>query len=542
MSVQLIINAEKHETRVALLEDGVVVELMFERAKERGIVGNLYKGRVQRVLPGMQAAFVDIGLEKAAFLYVGDILPRTHHDDMDEDGTDRPTHDPQEAPGPGSTAATAEDSGMFSSLQMQPAGADRPNQQRSHRRDDLKIEELLKEGQEIVVQVIKDAIGTKGVRVSCQITLPGRHLVFMPTSNHIGISRRIEDESERTRLREIIDALRPSGSGFVVRTAAEGVPKAKLEADLEFLVALWKDIQDKGNNQKAPSLVHPDLDLILRATRDIFTSDVEKLVVDDPAAHTRIVKFIEGFQPSLVNAVELYLGDDPLFDHLGIEEEVSRALSRKVWLKSGGYIVIDQAEALTAVDVNTGRFVGKRNLEDTITKTNLEAVKEVAYQLRLRNMGGMIVIDFIDMDKQQNRDRVHGALLEELKKDRARTNVVKISELGLVEMTRQRVRESLGRFLTEACFYCDGRGTIRSKQTVAYAVFRQVRRQARVIKDRVLVVHCHPEVADLIYDTEHDHLDQLEALTGKKVVLRARGSFHQEQFEIFGTDEKSLKG
>jgi ribonuclease G len=528
MGVQLIINAERHESRVALVEDGVVAELMFERHKERGIVGNIYKGRVQRVLPGMQAAFVDVGLEKAAFLYVGDILPRTHHDEEDEE--ERPKEDaPADGAGPGVTAASAE------------AQDDHKAHRHSGRRDDLKIEELLKEGQEIVVQVIKDAIGTKGVRVSGQITLPGRHLVFMPTSNHVGISRRIEDETERARLREIIETLRPPTSGFVVRTAAEGVPRAKLQADIEFLVALGRDITERATTAKAPSLIHPDLDLVLRATRDIFTTDVEKLVVDDKPTYERIIAFISGFAPTLAASVELYAGKEPLFDHLGIEAEVSRALSRKVWLKSGGYIVIDQAEALCAIDVNTGRFVGKRNLEDTITKTNLEAVKEVAYQLRLRNMGGMIVIDFIDMDKQQNRDRVQAALAEELKKDRARTNVVRISELGLVEMTRQRVRESLGRVLTEPCFYCDGRGTIRSKLTVAYDVFRQIRRQAPDIKERVLVVHCHPEVADLIYDTERDLLEVLEQDTGKKIVMRARGSFHQEQFEVFGTDERTLQ-
>ncbi len=536
MGVQLIINAERHETRVALVEDGVVAELLFERAKERGIVGNLYKGRVQRVLPGMQAAFVDIGLEKAAFLYVGDILPKTSHEDEDEEDGPKPPPEPAQNGG-------GEDSGGFGRPARGEADHDGDRgarQDRSSRRDDLRIEELIKEGQDILVQVTKDAIGTKGVRVTCQVTLPGRHLVYMPTSNHVGISRRITDETERTRLKEVVDSLRPAGTGFVVRTAAEGVPLAKLQADIEFLVALWTDVQKKTEAARPPSLIHPDLDLILRATRDIFTHDVEKLVVDDKDAHARILTFIQGFNPTLARAVELYQGAEPLFDHLGIEQEVSRALSRKVWLKSGGYIVIDQAEALCAIDVNTGRYVGKRNLEDTITKTNLEAVKEVAYQLRLRNMGGMIVIDFIDMDKQQNRDKVQQALTEELKKDRARTNVVRISELGLVEMTRQRVRESLGRLLTEPCFYCDGRGAIKSKLTVAYEVFRQVRRQASGIKEKVIVVHCHPEVADLIYDTERDHLEALELHTGKKLVMRARGSFHQEQFELFGTDEKSL--
>jgi ribonuclease G len=547
MGVQLIINAERHETRVAVVEDGVVVELLFERKKERGIVGNIYKGRVQRVLPGMQAAFVEVGLEKAAFLYVGDILPRATHEDEEDEEKRTGETSPESDRAVGSDESGAYSRTAVAQVQQQEAelrDAGDPGlarAERSMRRDDLRIEELVKEGQELLVQVTKDAIGTKGVRVTCNISLPGRHLVFMPTSNHLGISRRITDETERARLKEIVDTLRPPQSGFVVRTAGEGVPRAKLEADIEFLVTLWTDIKKKGDKARPPALIHPDLDLILRATRDIFTADVEKLVVDDGAAHTRIVEFVQGFQPNLVTAVELYQGSQPLFDHCGLEQEISRALSRKVWLKSGGYIVIDQAEALTAIDVNTGRYVGKRNLEETITKTNLEAVKEVAYQLRLRNMGGMIVIDFIDMDKQQNRDRVQTLLTDELKKDRARTNVVRISELGLVEMTRQRVRESLGRMLTEACFYCDGRGSIRSKVTVAYEVFRAVRRQAPSIREKVVVVHCHPEVADLIHDQERDLLEELEQLCGKRVVMRARGSFHQEQFELFGTDEKSLK-
>jgi len=535
---QLVVNAERHETRVALLEDGVVVELFFERRKERGIVGNIYKGRVQRVLPGMQAAFVDVGLEKAAFLYVGDILPKTSHDD--EDDEDKPSrHEHQEASETPSVGS--DESGAFARSGALSSDADKAGKpERSSRRDDLRIEELIKEGQEIMVQVTKDAIGTKGVRVTCQVSLPGRHLVFMPTSNHVGISRRITDESERARLKEIVETLRPPGTGFVVRTAGEGVPLAKLQADVELLVATWKDIQVKVEKGRAPALIHPDLDLTLRCTRDLFTTDVEKLIVDDEATYQRITEFISSFNPAMSGAVELYKGVEPLFDQMGIEQEISRALARKVWLKSGGYIVIDQAEALCAIDVNTGRYVGKRNLEDTITKTNLEAVKEVAYQLRLRNMGGMIVIDFIDMDKQQNRDKVQTALGEELKKDRARTNVVRISELGLVEMTRQRVRESLGRMLTEPCFYCDGRGAIRSKLTVAYEVFRSVRRMAPTIKEKVVVVHCHPEVADLIYDQERDHLEELEHMVGKKVVMRARGSFHQEQYELFGTDEKTL--
>ena len=501
MSDQLVVNVTSFETRVALLESGLVTEVFIERHRDRGIVGNIYLGKVQRVLPGMQAAFVEIGLDRAAFLYVGDVTPSEEPPDEDEHH-----HAEEGDPSPRKKLAK-----------------------------DRRIEDLLKQGQQVLVQVTKDAIGTKGPRVTCNISLPGRHLVYMPTHRHIGISRRITNEEERTRLRTILEELRPPEGGFVVRTVSEGLSREKLASDVDFLVSLWRDVGQRANVVQAPALVQPELDIVQRCVRDLFTADMDKMILDDQATYDRVARFIELLDPALMARVGAYKGGEPIFDHYGVETELARAMSRKVWLKSGGYLVIDQAEALTAVDVNTGRFVGKRNLEDTILRTNLEAVREVAYQLRLRNIGGMVIIDFIDMEIEEHREKVLEALKKELESDRARCNVVKMSELGLVEMTRQRTRESLGRQLTETCWYCEGRGTLKSKRTVVYDIFRALERQAPKLLEPAVVVQAHPEVVDLMYDEEADALRAVEAVAKKKIVVRPRGSFHQEQFDIFGT-------
>ena len=358
-----------------MLENGVITDLLVEREKDKGLVGSIYKGRILRVLPGMQACFVDIGMDRAAFLYVGDIKDDSVSqeeilvDDDDDDDDD------------------SEGGSESESAAKPPA----PKAQ---------IQDLVKEGQEILVQVAKDPIGTKGARITMHISLPGRNLVYMPTVSHIGISRRIEREEERKRLKEIVKSLRPSEGGFIVRTACEGVSQRNIKNDVEFLTKLWKEVQRNFDKRSGAGLVHADLDVELRAVRDLFTDDVKKLIVDNPKTHKKILKFVHQFMPKLKNNVELYEGSDPIFDHFSIELEISRALGRKVWLKSGGYIIVDEAEALVAIDVNTGRYVGRRNLEDTIVKTNLEAVKEIAYQLRLRNCGGIIIIDFIDMEKR----------------------------------------------------------------------------------------------------------------------------------------------
>ena len=372
-----------------------------------------------------------------------------------------------------------------------------------HRRDEERrpreqknIQDLLKEGQEVIVQVAKDPIGTKGARITSHISIPGRHLVFMPTVDHVGISRRIERDGERRRLREIVDRMRPEGTGFIVRTVAEGVRAGRSSRPTSASSSRSGTRSSAPRTRWArPALLHPDLDLILRATRDLFTSDVDKLVIDDRDEYERILRFAREQAPHLESQIELYAGQEPVFDAYGIEQELKRAGQRKVWLKSGGYIIIDQAEALTAIDVNSGRYVGKKSLEETITKINVEAAKEIVYQLRLRNIGGIIIIDFIDMDKPQNRDKVFKSLQEALGRDKAKTNVLKISELGLVEMTRKRVRESITRMTTEPCSYCDGKGHIRSRVTVAYEIFREIRRDAPSFQEPVLVVNCHPEVA-----------------------------------------------
>jgi len=755
MSNILVINASGQETRVALIEQGTISEYYLERKNEKGIVGNVYKGKVVRVLPGMQAAFVDIGLDKAAFLYVADIVAdpsfpgfseeieiqagATEGDPLDiedlaepaENGTltpptgsgpveaaaATPTPDsvapttpvdvssppvpaeatppleavavespekgepavgepnivpasaPADAEGaePGSpsrngagesqagaveqhaeahegepildltpeealdegedegddedededegdaahaaaeAAIAAEDSaegaataavapneaGAAASTGAPPAGAKegkigvppeqrpslrerkgrrrggrgrrrgapakpaedrpRPEQRQQQARDRqgeakrtgnghnhgrrAQIQDLLKEGDEVLVQVVKDPIGSKGARITCHISLPGRHLVFMPTVDHVGISRRIENEKERRRLRELVDRYRPPGTGFIVRTVAENEPEEKLTADIKFLLGLWNEVGKKRENLRAPALVHPDLDLVLRSVRDLFSDDVSKLVIDDRAEFERVRTFVADVAPELRDAVELYTGDEPIFDEFGIEQELQKAQNRKVWLKSGGYIIIDQTEALVAIDVNSGRYVGKKgagaSLEDTITKINCEAAKEIVYQLRLRNIGGIIIIDFIDMDKGSNREKVFKTLQEALGADRAKTNVLKISDIGLVEMTRKRVRESVTRLTTEMCPTCDGRGHVRSKTTMAYEIMREVQRAARKQREDQIIVSCHPEVAKLLQGPEREAMRLLMMKLNKSITVRPQPQYHMEQFDLY---------
>ncbi|HEY7954272.1 MAG TPA: Rne/Rng family ribonuclease [Polyangia bacterium] len=393
---------------------------------------------------------------------------------------------------------------------------------------------MVKEGQEILVQVAKGPIGTKGARSTAYVSLPGRNLVFMPTVDHVGISRRIGTDKERKRLRGIVDSMRPAGAGFIVRTVAEGVSEKELRADMEFLIKLWNSILKKNQSAKAPALLYNDLDLLLRTVRDLFTPDVDKLIVDSKSEHERLMKFVSAFMPDFTGKIERYDGREPIFDGYGIEAEIDRALERKVSLRSGGSLIIDQGEALTSIDVNTGKFVGRKNLEETITKTNLEACKEVADQLRLRNLGGMIIVDFIDMDRQQNREKVMRAFEEALKHDKAKANVTKISELGLVEMTRKRTRESLGRMLTEPCPYCEGKGYIKSKTTVCYEILRELRRDGHSFREDALIVSCNPEIADLLVTVEQAYLEDMEKRLQKKIIIQAKKRFHLEKFEIAG--------
>ncbi|HZH02970.1 MAG TPA: Rne/Rng family ribonuclease, partial [Myxococcaceae bacterium] len=397
-----------------------------------------------------------------------------------------------------------------------------------------RIENLLKVGQEVLVQVSKDPIGTKGARLTCHISIPGRHLVFMPTVDHVGISRRISNEKERRRLREMVDRLRPPGTGFIVRTVAENVPSEKLESDIRFLIEVWNQTVRRNERRNSPGLLHPDLDLILRATRDLFAKDVEKLVVDDREEYERILNFVTAQDPAMRERIVLHDNEEPMFDAYGIEQELQRAVQRKVWLKSGGYLIIDQAEALTAVDVNSGRYVGKKSLEETITKINTEAAKEIVYQLRLRNIGGIIICDFIDMEKQSNREKVFKTLQDALGRDKAKTNVLRISELGLVEMTRKRVRESIGRILHQDCSYCEGQGFVKTPTTVCYEIFREIRREATTYKDPTLVVNCHAEVAKLLQGEERQELRHLMDRYNKTIQIKVQGHYHQEKYDIYG--------
>jgi ribonuclease G len=508
MANKLIINARHHETRVALVENGVVMELHTERKTGQELIGNIYRGRVVKVLPGMQAAFVDIGLDRTAFLYVSDVYRDLS--DLEKlmlgDGK------------------AEEDSELL----------DATTTQRDHIQDiSFQIEDLLHESQSIMVQVAKEPFGNKGARLTCHISLPGRHLVLMPTVNHIGVSRRIEDKEERERLKEIIKGIRPNDFGFIVRTVAEGGSKEKLKSEMDFLLKLWSNTQEKMEKGSNPALLYKDLSIALRAVRDLFTREVDRLVIDSPEEYKNIMQFIETFAPRLKHSVELYEGPDPIFDAFAIEIEISRALGNKIWLKSGGYIVIEPTEALTTVDVNTGSYVGKRNLEETILKTNLEAVKEIGYQLRFRNLGGLIVIDFIDMEKSSNRTRVFTALREALSKDKAKANILPMSDLGLIEMTRKRTRASLSELLSEPCYYCEGRGTLKSKRAICYEIFRDLERESIAGEEGGhAYVMVNPEIDNVLREEEQESVIDLEKRLGKRITIIAKKKFHMEQYEI----------
>lgn len=495
----LVMNCSPHEIRVAALEDRRPVEIYVERRKDQSLVGNIYKGRVTRVLPGMQAAFVDIGLERAAFLYVADVVdPRKKERERD------------------SRDSTLSE--VRSDVYHRP------------------IQSLLNEGQEIMVQVAKEPLGTKGARVTSHVSIAGRHLVYMPTVEHVGISRRIADDEERRRLKEILEELVPQGGGFVARTAAEGRGSDELRADLDFLRQVWNDILSRMESGPAPVTLYEDLDLVLRTARDMITPEVDEVHVDDEGEYERLVRFMRRFMPRYMDRVRRFMGPDAIFDAFGVEAELNRALGRKVWLPSGGYLIIDQTEALCAIDVNTGRFVGRRNLEDTIVRTNLEAIAEIVHQLRLRNIGGIIIIDFIDMDQEHNRNRVYTELSEALESDRAKTNILKISELGLVEMTRKRVRESLARSMSEPCFYCDGAGLLKSRITVCHEIYRAMLREAEAMDEQAILISLHPRIAETFEKEERSMLVELEGRTGKRLSLEARSDFHLEHYEFSTAD------
>lgn len=496
-SQEIIINATPQQVRVTLLENGQVAEVYIERTKHRGIVGDIYKGKVTKVLPGMQAAFVDIGLKRDAFLYVMDFYDNLEDEDSEEE------EDVSEIP---------------------------RRSKRSFKRP--AIQDLLQRDQEILVQVSKEPLGTKGARVTSHISLPGRYLVYMPTVEHVGVSRRISSHAKRARLRKLIRALKPPTGGFIVRTAGEGRDESDLKSDIEFLTRLWDTIKKKGERVRAPILVHKDLNVVLRTVRDLLTHRVEKLVVDSEEEYQKILEFTEATMPHLTERVRLFVKDIPIFDHYRIEEELEKALQRKVWLKSGGYLVIDRAEALVAIDVNTGKFVGKKNLEDTIVKTNLEAAREVARQVRLRDLGGIIIVDFIDMESEENKRRVVGALEQELSFDRARTNVLELTELGLVQMTRKRVRESLKQILYQPCPYCKGQGFIQSEETICYEIQSAMQRLVSTTEQRGILIRAHPSITAMLRGEERRIVDRIKETYNRKVRIQDDGSLHQEQFHV----------
>jgi len=499
----LLINATPYEIRIALVEHGNLVEFYQERPVEKGLVGNIYQGRVVRVLPGMQAAFVDLGLERTGFLYVDDVRTdnKQFADRLQKNGCQTCCEETpdivQEGPAPQAS-----------------------------------IEDLLTEGQAVMVQICKEPLGTKGARLTCNIPLPCRNLVYMPMTDHIGISRKVEDDEDRQRLREEIENLRPQDAGFIVRTVAESASREDLEADMEFLLHLWGEIKDRATKAPVPSMVYEDLDITQRAVRDLFTPDIQRVIVDDPKIYQRVCNFIETFVPQLRNRIALYENEIPLMEAYGVEVEISRALEKKVWLRSGGYIIIETTEALTVVDVNTGRYVGRKDLEETIFKTNMEAAKEIAYQLRLRNIGGIIIIDFIDMELESHREDVFNVLQEAVKKDKSRSNILKVSEFGLVQMTRKRDRENLSQMMSEACMYCGGNGLLKSRRSVCYEIFRKLSHEGPKMPGNTVTIKVHPRVADMMLKDETLNTENLEKETRKRFIIVADNDMYLEKYEI----------
>jgi len=506
MSAELLVNVTPFETRIARVENGQAEEIYIERERERGLRGNIYSGRVQRVLPGIQAAFVDIGLPRAGFLYAGDVAVPEDHINNGEAERDIEPEDMEED-------THAEDSA-------------------SPQRQTPDISSLLVENQQLTVQVSKDPISSKGPRLTSLVSLAGRYLVYLPNFDHVGIAHRIEIPEERERLLGIGEALKPEKGGLIIRTVAEGHPLSEMEKDINFLLRLWNDIENRLQHAAAGSLVHKELNLYLRVMRDFVDDEVEKIHVDSRDAYERMMSFAKRFMPDMVKHLYYYPGERPIFDVYGVEEEINRALKRRVELKSGGHIVIDQTEALIAIDVNSGSFTASRTMEETGFKTNLEAVHEIVHQLRLRNLGGIIVVDFIDMQEEENKRRLLEVLEEALARDHAKTHIVHLSELGLVEMTRKRTRESLERILMQECPHCDATGHIRSQITICHQILREVVAEARAYPCDKLMVVAHPDIIDLLLGEESDNISGLEHFLKKEIVLKSEDKLEPEHYEI----------
>lgn len=486
MSAEILVNVTPSETRVALVENGILQEVHIERQARRGLVGNVYVGKVSRVLPGMQAAFVDIGLDKAAFLHASDIITRIDNvEELDRD-------------------------------QLPPPD----------------ISRLVRQGQHIVVQVVKDPLGTKGARLTTDITIPSRYLVLMPRSNHVGVSQRIESESERDRLRSVVTKFSDESLGFIVRTAAEGARKEELEQDALFLRKLWEKIQERKKKNAKGGVLYEDLNIAARILRDFVGVEIERIRVDSRLSFQQLHEFVEEFVPQLAARLEYYEGERPIFDLFDVENEIQRALDRRVQLKSGGTLVIDQTEAMTTIDINTGAFVGHRNLEETIFNTNTEATQAIARQLRLRNLGGIIIVDFIDMQNDDHKRRVLHSLELALAKDRAKTSISGFTSLGLVELTRKRTRESLEHVLCCECPVCKGRGSMKTVETVCYEIMREIVRVNRAYAADKFVVYASAAVAERLLNEESHALAELEVFVGKQIKIQIEPLYHQEQFDV----------
>jgi ribonuclease G len=506
MTKEMIVATNGHETMVAILEDDLVAEVFVERERQRGVVGNVYKGRVSKVLPGMQSSFIDIGLERDGFLYVAEVI-----DTLEE----------------------------FEKLESDDeTGKGKAGRESARDRAQQKIEELLKEGQEILVQVVKEPLGTKGARLTSHITMAGRFLVFMPTVDHVGVSRKIESREERSRLRGIVREFRDTHGftgGVIIRTAAAGRPKEDIVSDLESFHRIWTEIRQKSESQRAPAVVYREASLVSKLLRDLLTEEYQSIRIDNEQEYKRVMELVERIMPALAPRVKLYTKPYPIFDEYGVQAEIDKALKSKVWLKSGGSIVINQTEALVAIDVNTGRYVGKKSsgrLEDTIVKTNLEAVKEIVRQIRLRDLGGIIVLDFIDMEEKKNRQKVLQAVEQELKKDRSPSKALQVADFGLIIITRKRVKQSLERVLTEPCPYCSGTGVIKSSATICYEILSEVKKVGQDLNGHRLLLRVNPDIARALKEEESAVLKDLRQSIGKDVTIRSDAHLHHEQFDV----------
>ncbi len=546
MNKEMIISANDHDTRVAILEEDQVVEIFIERERQRGVVGNIYKGRVSKVLPGMQSSFVDIGLERDAFLYVSEVVNTVEEFDRLESGDEdeppiaavtEPSAEPLMAVAGGEPATSTPQpaNGLAVERRSSPRG-----DSRAQSRDDRpqpKIEDLLKEGQEVLVQVVKEPLGTKGARLTSHVTMPGRFLVFMPTVDHVGVSRKIESREERGRLRGIVREFREEHGftgGVIIRTAAGGRSKEDIVSDLQYFHQVWTEIRQKMEARRAPAVLFQEQSLVTKLLRDLLTEDYSAIRIDNEQEYRRVVTLVERIMPNLLPRVKHYTKDYPIFEEYGVQAEIDKALRSKVWLKSGGYLVINQTEALVAIDVNTGRYVGKRTgrLEDTIVKTNLEAVKEIVRQIRLRDLGGIIVLDLIDMEEKKNRQKVFQEVEKELRKDRSPSKALQVSDFGLVIVTRKRVKQSIERQLTDPCPYCSGSGSIKSASTICYEILTEMKKIGGEIEGQGVILRVNPDIARALKEEESAVLRDLQHTLGKPVTVKADTHLHHEQFDV----------